>query len=218
MRVLFVGDDRELGASLYTALSYVGFAVDLAQDGPEGEYLGNNEPYDAVVLDLCPPAKSGMDILSGWRLKGNTVPVMVLSECDSFNDKVEGLNAGADDYLSKPFHLEELIARLDNLARGPLRHAMPTLTAPGLRLEPDHQVVRFSDGSGVTLTGMEYRLFHYFVINQGKMLSKSRLISHVYAQESGLDSNIIEVYVRRLRCKIGKERIVTRRGQGYTFR
>jgi len=217
MRLLLVEDDLELATALSRELKAAGFAPDHAANGVEAEFLGDEEPYDVIVLDLGLPGKPGLEVLRSWRAKGNDTPVLVLTARDAWHERVDGLKAGADDYLGKPFHIEELIARIDALVRRNTGQVTRFLEAPGLRLDEDKQAVLLEDGSSVELTGTEYRLLRYFMLNPGKILSKTRLTEHVYDQDFDLDSNVIEVYVRRLRERIGKERILTQRGQGYIF-
>jgi DNA-binding response OmpR family regulator len=218
MRLLLVEDDMELVSSLSKALKAAGFALDHAGNGIEAEFLGDEEPYEAIILDLGLPKKPGLEVLSAWRTKGNCTPVLILTARDAWHERVDGLKAGADDYLGKPFHVEELIARINALIRRNAGQASPYLEAPGLRLDEDHQTVLLEDGNAIELTGTEFRLLRYFLLNSGKILSKTRLIEQVYDQDFDRDSNVIEVYVRRLRERIGKDRIVTQRGQGYIFR
>lgn len=217
MRVLLVEDDQQLAQSLQAQLARAGFAVDLAPDGVEAEFMGNHEPYDCVILDLGLPRKPGLTVLRDWRAAGNGVPVIVLTARDAWHERVDGLKAGADDYLGKPFHFEELLARLQAVIRRRAGHAGRLLEVGGLRLDEDHQSVLLADDSRMPLTGTEFRLLRYFMLNTGKVLSKTRLTEHVYDGEFDKDSNVIEVYVRRLREKLGKDRIRTQRGQGYIF-
>ncbi|MBP7711397.1 MAG: response regulator transcription factor [Gammaproteobacteria bacterium] len=217
MRLLLVEDDAPLRERLRSGLRQAGFAVDVAADGLEAESCGVAEPYDAVVLDLGLPGKSGLDVLRGWRAEGNQVPVLVLTARDTWSERVDGLKAGADDYLGKPFHLEELVARLNALLRRSHPEAESSLAAEGLRLDEDRQVAVRADGQVVPLTGTEFRLLRYLMHHPGRVLSKSRLSEHVYELDEDRDSNVIEVYVNRLRQKLGKDLIRTRRGQGYVF-
>jgi two-component system OmpR family response regulator len=217
MRLLLVEDDAALAETLRRQLIKAGFAVDHAVDGQDGEFRGDEEPYDCVVLDLGLPRKPGLDVLQAWRNKGNSVPVIVLTARDAWHERVDGLKAGADDYLGKPFHFEELLARLQAVIRRRAGHAGRLLEVGGLRLDEDHQSVLLADDSRMPLTGTEFRLLRYFMLNTGKVLSKTRLTEHVYDGEFDKDSNVIEVYVRRLREKLGKDRIRTQRGQGYIF-
>lgn len=217
MRLLVVEDDAALGERLRTRLVAEGYAVDLARDGIDGAHLGATEPYDAVILDLGLPGKPGLAVLREWRAAANRVPVLILTARDGWAERVEGLQAGADDYLGKPFHVEELVARLNALIRRASGVARPELAGNGLVLDDSRQRVRLSDGSEIELTGTEFRLLRYFMLHPGVILSKSQLAEHVYDYDSDKDSNVIEVYVRRLRQKLGDDLIETRRGQGYVF-
>lgn len=217
MRVLVVEDDSKLSQSLKKDLRQAGFAVDIADNGVDGEFMGTEEPYDAVVLDLGLPGKPGLEVLRAWRKNGNKVPVVILTARDAWHEKIDGFKAGADDYLGKPFHVEELIARLNAIIRRRSGEASPTHNIGGLVLDEDHQTVATPDGKTYELTGTEYRLLRYFMLNPGKILSKTRLTEHVYEYDSEKDSNVIEVYVKRLRQKLGQEIIQTKRGQGYVF-
>jgi DNA-binding response OmpR family regulator len=180
--------------------------------------LGEHEPYDIIVLDLGLPQRPGLEVLGNWRRQGNRVPVLILTARDAWHERVDGFKAGADDYLGKPFHVEELLARILALLRR--SHAVPgqTLQINDLILDEERQQVRLASGKTIMLTGTEFRLLRYFMLHPGKILSKTRLTEHVYEQDFDRDSNLIEVYVRRLRDKLGKQRIVTKRGQGYLFR
>jgi len=217
VRLLVIEDDSELVGYMRTDLAKAGFAVDVADNGIDGEFLGDSEPYDAVVLDLGLPQKPGLEILQAWRKRGNRVPVIVLTARDAWYERVDGFKAGADDYLGKPFHIEELIARIRALIYR--RHGSPTnsVETKTLKLDEDSQQVVVDDNETHQLTGTEFRLLRYMMLNSGKILSKSNLSDHVYDQDSDRDSNLIEVYVRRLREKIGNQLILTKRGQGYVF-
>ncbi|MDX1810830.1 MAG: response regulator transcription factor [Gammaproteobacteria bacterium] len=217
MRILLVEDDLELAASLKKELKPAGFAVDVAENGIDGEFMGNEEPYDAVILDLGLPDRPGIEVLKNWRASDNKVPVIILTARDAWHEKVDGFQAGADDYLAKPFHKEELIARLNAIIRRRSGEASSSHKVAGLVLDDDHQTVTDENGKTFTLTGTEFRLLRYFMLNPGKILSKSRLTEHVYDYDSEKDSNVIEVYVKRLRQKLGQDKIQTRRGQGYVF-
>ena len=214
MRLLVVEDDRELVSYMRSDLVRAGFAVDIADNGIDAEHLGNTEPYDAIVLDLGLPQKPGMDVLQAWRKAGNRVPVIVLTARDAWYERVDGFKAGADDYLGKPFHVEELIARIRALIYRRHGRSSHQIETRSLRLDEDVQQV-----GEVThqLTGTEFRLLRYMMLNSGRILSKTHLSEHVYDQESERDSNLIEVYIRRLREKIGNQMILTKRGQGYIF-
>lgn len=218
MRLLLVEDDHDLAASLLKDLSAAGFAVDRADNGLDAEFLGREEPYDAVILDLGLPGRPGLEVLQNWRGAGNVVPVIVLTARDAWHERVDGLKAGADDYLGKPFHVQELLARLQAIIRRSEGRSEPELRAAGLLLDEDHQQVQLPDGRVLDLTGTEFRLLRYLMANAGRLLSKTRLTEHVYDQDFDRDSNLIEVYIKRLREKIGRERIETRRGQGYVLR
>ena len=218
MRLLLVEDNRELVAELLPVLQQAGYAVDTTSDGDEAHYLGENESYDAVVLDLGLPKRSGLEVLQAWRDSTLKMPVLILTARDTWQDKVEGLKAGADDYLAKPFHPEELLARLQALIRRSHGIADSILRADGMTLDEGQQLLELGNGKCHKLTGTEFRLMRYFMLNPDKPLSKTRLTEHLYDQEFDRDSNLIEVYVRRLREKIGRDRIETRRGQGYVFK
>ena len=217
MRILLVEDDEVLSASLKKELKSSGFAVDVVANGIDAEFMGDEEPYDAVILDLGLPDRPGLDVLKNWREKNNKVPVIILTARDAWHEKVEGFSTGADDYLAKPFHIEELTARLNAIIRRRSGEASATHNVGGLVLDEDHQTVTDLEGQTFELTGTEFRLLRYFMLNPGKILSKTRLTEHVYDYDSEKDSNVIEVYVKRLRQKLGQERIQTRRGQGYIF-
>ena len=217
MRLLIVEDDPVLGPALKKKLEQNGFAVDLADNGVDGEILGKHEPYDAVVLDLGLPERPGLEVLENWRSQNNNVPVIVLTARDAWHEKVDGFKAGADDYLGKPFHTAELLARLSALIKRSKQQTVTTLQASGISLDEETQGVTDSKGRRHQLTGTEFRLLRYFMLHPNKILSKTTLTEHVYDQDSDKDSNVIEVYVKRLRQLLGKDIIATRRGQGYIF-
>jgi two-component system OmpR family response regulator len=217
VRILVVEDDVVLGERLKKDLGHAGFAVDLADNGIDAEHMGDEEPYDAVVLDLGLPKRSGLEVLANWRQRGNRVPVIILTARDAWHEKVEGFKAGADDYLGKPFHVEELLARINALIRRGHGQASGNLHVAGLTLNDERQAVLTDKGHEIELTGIEFRLLRYFMLHPGQILSKSRLTEHVYDFDSDKDSNVMEVYINRLRHKLGKELITTRRGQGYVF-
>ena len=216
MRLLLVEDEAELAASLRKKLGEAGYVVDVIGDGVEAEYLGREVEYDAIILDLGLPGRAGLEVLKNWRQAGITTPVLILTARDSWQDKVTGLQAGGDDYLAKPFHSEELLARVQALIRRRYRPGGGRLQGQGWVLDEETQTVSNGEQS-FQLTGTEYRLLHYFMLNPGKILSKTRLTEHVYEMDADRDSNVIEVYVRRLRERMGKDIIQTRRGQGYIF-
>src|ERR1700760_3863954 len=214
MRILLVEDDPDISRQLKTALADAGYAVDYAPDGEEALYLGENEPHDAVILDLGLPKIDGVSVLERWRKANITTPVLILTARGSWNEKVAGFDAGADDYLTKPFHTEELLARLRALVRRATGHAQPTLACGGLRLDP--RAARASvNGEPVRLTSLEYRLLHYIMMHQGRVISRTELVEHLYDQDFDRDSNTIEVFIGRVRKKIGADRIETARGLGY---
>ncbi|MES2580780.1 MAG: response regulator transcription factor [Pseudomonadota bacterium] len=217
MRLLLVEDDAVLGPSVRSALQRAGYAVDLATDGLEAEAFGDIEPYDIVVLDLGLPKQPGLAVLANWRKKGNQVPVVILTARDTWQEKIEGFKLGADDYVGKPFQMEELLARLSAVLKRSQNTTTTALSFSGIDLEEDTQTLTLASGQRYTLTSTEYRLLRYFMLNSGKVLSKARLTEHVYEYDSDKDSNVIEVYVNRLRQKVGEEFIQTRRGQGYVF-
>lgn len=219
MRLLLVEDDLDLIKSLEKDLQRAGYAVDVANDGVEAQYLGCEQLYDIVVLDLGLPKLSGLDVLRAWRKAGLMLPVIILTARDAWHERLEGFKAGADDYLGKPFHIEELLARLSAVIQR-TNHQAPSeqLNCNGLVLNNNDQTVTTERGEVHQLTGIEFRLLRYFMLHVDKILSKSVLTTHVYDFDSDKDSNVIEVYVKRLRKIIGKQRIETRRGQGYVFK
>ena len=217
MRLLLVEDDKLLSTTLKKFLEQAGFAVDLADNGVDGQFMGEHEPYDIIILDLGLPQRPGLEVLRNWRQQGNRAPVIVLTARDAWHERVDGFKAGADDYLGKPFHVEELLARILALLRRTHDIVGRSLEAGGLTLDEERQQVGLPNGEILDLTGTEFRLLRYFMLHPDRILSKTRLTEHVYEQDFDKDSNLIEVYVRRLRDKLGKERIQTKRGQGYVF-
>jgi len=218
LRLLLVEDDDNLVLTLKADLQKAGYAVDVAINGVDAEYMGNENTYDTVVLDLGLPKRSGLDVLKNWRKSGNMLPVIILTARDSWQERVDGFKAGADDYVGKPFHIEELIARLSALLLRSHQKSNGAIESNGLLLDVEHQTVTTRNNETHTLTGTEFRLLRYLILNKGKILSKSRLTEHVYDFDSDKDSNVIEVYIKRLRKILGKEHIETRRGQGYIFK
>jgi DNA-binding response OmpR family regulator len=216
MRLLLVEDDELLRTTLTKDLERAGYVVDSAADGERGEFLGSTEQYDIVILDLGLPRLSGLDVLRRWRASGVLHPVIVLTARDEWHERVDGLKAGADDYLGKPFHVEELLARMQALLRRGAPQAIH-FGRRGIELDEEHQTVTVDGARTETLTGLEFRLLRCFVHHAGEVLSKSWLGEHVYGLDADPDSNVIEVYVNRLRQKIGRDSIRTRRGQGYVF-
>jgi DNA-binding response OmpR family regulator len=217
MRLLLVEDDAILGPQIRASLQRAGYAVDLSVDGLDAEGLGDIEPYDLIVLDLGLPGRSGLSVLANWRSRGNRVPVLVLTARGSWQEKVEGFQAGADDYIGKPFQIEELLARIGAVLKRSQGAAVGPLVVEGVTLEEATQTLTDAQGTRFELTGTEYRLLRYFMLHPGQVLSKTRLAEHVYDYDGDKDSNVIEVYVNRLRQKVGNDMIQTRRGQGYIF-
>ena len=214
MRILVVEDDPDLSRQLKDALIDVGYAVDIAGDGEEGHHLGDTEPYDAVILDLGLPIIDGVSVLQKWRSDGKSFPVLILTARDQGSEKVAGFDAGADDYLTKPFHTEELMARLRALLRRAAGHTTDTIDIGDLSVD-NRSARAFVDGMAVKLTSHEFRLLSYMATHRGRVISRTELVEHIYDQDFDRDSNTIEVFVGRLRRKIGTDRIETVRGLGY---
>ena len=217
MKLLVVEDNPALAGQLHSALAEAGFTVDLAADGEDGHHLGATAPYDAVVLDLGLPKVDGLTILRRWRAAGLRTPVLILTARDAWTDKVDGLNAGADDYLAKPFAMAELIARLRALTRR--AHGLASAAIACGPLVVDETAARVTlDGLPVRLTALEYKVIAYLAHHLGRPVSKSELTEHLYAQDRDRDSNTLEVVVGRLRRKLGGDLIETVRGLGYRLR
>ncbi len=217
MRVLLVEDSVALADELMPRLKQAGYAVDWLADGRDASVRASDENYDVAVLDLGLPGRNGLEVLRDWRSAGLPLAVLVLTARDSFADRIAGLRAGADDYLAKPFHPDELLLRLQALLRR--RHGQtnaPRLVVGALALDEQRQFVE-RDGTAVALSGAEFRLLRCFMLNPGRVLSRTQLEEHLYDSETGRDSNVLEVLVNRLRRKLGREVIETRRGQGYCF-
>ncbi len=214
MRLLIVEDSPELHQQLRSGLTMAGFAVDGALDGEEALHLGETEPYDAVVLDLGLPRVDGLTVLRRWRAAERAMPVLILTARDSWAEKVEGLNAGADDYLAKPFAMAELVARLNALIRRSNGVAKTELVFGEIRLDTTARAVSRA-GQAVRLTALEYGMLAYLALHAGRPISKTELTEHLYAQDFDRDSNTLEVIVARLRRKLGDQLIETVRGQGY---
>ena len=214
MRLLVVEDDPDLNRLLVNALKEGGYVVDSAKDGEEGHFLGETEPYDAVILDLGLPAMDGVTVLTKWRKSGKTMPVLILTARDRWSDKVAGFDAGADDYVTKPFYTEEVLARIRALLRRAAGHASSELECGPVRIDTRAAKVTVN-GAVVKLTSLEYRLLAYLMHHQGKVVSRTELVEHLYDQDFDRDSNTIEVFVGRIRKKLGVNVIETMRGLGY---
>ncbi|TBW38332.1 response regulator transcription factor [Azotobacter chroococcum] len=217
MRLLLVEDSVGLADELVAGLQRQGYAVDWLADGRDATRQGSCEPYDLMILDLGLPGKPGLEVLRDWRAQGVATPVLVLTARASWAERIEGLKAGADDYLCKPFHPEELQLRIQALLRR--AHGLanqPQLEAGGLLLDEARQVVRCG-AEDIELTAAEFRLLRYLMLHPGQLLSKGQLAEHLYDGETERDSNVIEVHINRLRGKLGRTAIETRRGQGYRF-
>jgi two-component system OmpR family response regulator len=214
MRILVVEDDRDLNRQLVTACRDAGYAVDVAFDGEEGHFLGDTEPYDAVILDIGLPKMDGLSVLEAWRRDGRLLPVLLLTARDRWSDKVAGIDAGADDYVAKPFHMEEVLARLRALTRRAAGRASNEVEVGRVRL--DVKAGRLTvDGNPIKLTSHEFRLIQYMMLHMDKVISRTELVEHLYDQDFDRDSNTIEVFVGRLRKKMGIDFIETVRGLGY---
>ncbi len=214
MRILVVEDDVNLNRQLKEALTEGGYVVDVAFDGEEGHFLGETEPYDAIVLDIGLPQMDGLSVLEEWRRAGKTTPVLLLTARDRWSDKVQGIDAGADDYVAKPFHMEEVLARVRALVRRAAGLASNEIVAGSVRLDARSGKVTV-DGQSVKLTSHELRLLSYLMHHKGKVVSRTELTEHLYDQDFDRDSNTIEVFVGRLRKKLPEDCIQTVRGLGY---
>ena len=217
MRILVVEDDKNLNRQISEALTEAGYVVDRAHDGEEGHFLGDTEPYDAVVLDIGLPEMDGISVVEKWRSDGKKMPVLMLTARDRWSDKVAGIDAGADDYVAKPFHIEEVLARVRALIRRAAGHASAELVCGPLRLDTN---ASRAEVNGVTLklTSHEFRLLAYLMHHMGKVVSRTELVEHLYDQDFDRDSNTVEVFVGRLRKKMGIDLIETVRGMGYRMR
>lgn len=214
MRILVVEDEPTLQTQLAERLREAGYAVDVAGNGVDAHFLGDTEPYDAVVLDLGLPQMDGLTVLRRWRSGERRMPVLILTARDGWHEKVAGIDAGADDYLTKPFHMEELLARLRGLIRRSGGHASAELVCGALTLDTRNRRA-LVDGQPLSLTSHEYRVLAYLMHHQGEVVSRSELIEHIYEQDFDRDSNTVEVFIARLRKKLPTGLIATLRGQGY---
>ncbi|MDF1779041.1 MAG: response regulator transcription factor [Rhizobiaceae bacterium] len=214
MRILVVEDDPDLNRQLVEALEEAGYVVDKAFDGEEGHFLGDTEPYDAAILDIGLPQKDGISVLEEWREAGRSLPVLILTARDRWSDKVAGIDAGADDYVAKPFHVEEVLARVRALIRRAAGHSSSEITCGPLRLDTRGAKATVN-GVALKLTSHEFRLLSYLLHHMDKVVSRTELVEHMYDQDFDRDSNTIEVFVGRLRKKMGLDVIETIRGLGY---
>ncbi len=214
MRILVVEDEASLAKQLTSSIAEAGYAVDHAADGEGADFLAQTELYDAMVLDLGLPKIDGLTLLRNWREAGVATPVLVLTARDSWHDKVRGIDGGADDYVSKPFRIEEVLARLRALIRRASGHLTPELRAGSVVLDPRQSRVTL-DGAPVKLTGHEFRVLSYLMHHRGRVVSQGELTEHIYAQDFDRDSNTVEVFIARLRRKLGVSFIETVRGLGY---
>lgn len=214
MKILVVEDEMQLAEQLQQQLKSQGFIVDCANDGETAHFLGTTECYDAVVLDLGLPKLDGLTVLKKWRAEGLTMPVIILTARSLLHEKIEGLNAGADDYLAKPFQVGELVARLQALVRRAAGQASSVITVGNVRLDMAASTVTKA-GLLVTLTAHELKVLSYLMLHLEQVISRSTLIEHIYAQDFDRDSNTIEVFIGRLRKKLGSKFIETVRGLGY---
>ena len=214
MHVLVVEDEPTLAAQLVQALKEAGYAVDRTDNGRDAHFIGDVESLDAVVLDLGLPQMDGLTVLKQWRAAGRTMPVLILTARDNWHEKVAGIDAGADDYLTKPFHMEELLARVRALIRRSAGHASAEIACGPVLLDTRAGRVTV-DGQAVVLTSHELRVLSYLMHRQGQVVSRAELTEHIYAQDFERDSNTIEVFIGRLRRKLPPGAIETVRGLGY---
>ena len=214
MRILIVEDEPTLRAQLAEGVGAAGYAVDVAENGTDAHYMGDTEPYDAVILDLGLPQMDGITVLRKWRTTGRSMPVLILTARDGWHEKVAGIDAGADDYLTKPFHMEELLARLRALIRRAGGHATSEMVCGPLTLDTRNSRATVA-GQALTLTSHEYRVLAYLMHHRDEVVSRSDLVEHIYAQDFDRDSNTVEVFIARLRKKLPPGLIETVRGLGY---
>jgi len=220
MRVLIIEDENILRDQLGQKLAKEGFALDKSANGEEGLYLGNENPYDVAVVDIGLPDITGLEVIRRWRANDRKFPILILTARGRWQEKVEGLEAGADDYLVKPFHFEELMARVKALVRRSAGFSSPIIEASGITVDTSAQMVSVN-GVTVELTAYEYKTLEYLILNHEKVISKSELTEHIYDQDFDRDSNVIEVFVGRLRRKLDPNNeinpISTLRGRGYKY-
>ena len=220
MRILLVEDEAPLRETLAARLKREGFAVDMAADGDEGLYLGREVPFDVAIIDLGLPKRSGMELIQDLRAAGQRCPILILTARASWQDKVTGLKQGADDYLVKPFHVEELLARINALVRRASGWTKPVLECGPIVLDTTAQTVKV-DGQAADLTSYEYKVLEFLILHAGELVSKADLTEHIYQQDFDRDSNVLEVFIGRLRRKLDPDNtlkpIETVRGRGYRF-
>ena len=216
MRILVVEDEPTLSKQIVHSLKNVGYAVDAALEGEEGYFLGDTEPYDAIVLDLGLPKIDGFTILDRWRKSGNKTPVLILTARDRWQDKIKGFDIGADDFVTKPFSMEEVIARVRALIRRSKGLAKSIIEFGPISLDTSRSKVMVN-GRKVILTSREYKIFSYLIYNQGKVVSRTELTEHTYDKNFDRDSNVIDAFIKKIRNKIGIDCITTVRGMGYRF-
>jgi DNA-binding response OmpR family regulator len=215
LKLLLVEDDVQLVSRLKPALQKAGYVVEYSDNGVDAEFLAQQEAFDGIILDLGLPQRSGLEVLTNWRNNNLDTPVLILTARDTWQERVDGLKAGADDYVGKPFQIEELLARLEAVLRRRFGHISNYLEYGGIRLDLDSQTAEDESGNKNPLTAIEFRLLRYLMLHPGKILSKTILSEHVYEEEHIKDSNVIEVYINRLRSRFGKDFVKTYRGQGY---
>ncbi|MBS0487305.1 MAG: response regulator transcription factor [Proteobacteria bacterium] len=220
MRILLVEDEAPLRETLAARLKREGYAVDMAADGDEGLYLGREVPFDVAIIDLGLPKKSGMELINDLRAAGQRCPILILTARTSWQDKVTGLKQGADDYLVKPFHVEELLARINALVRRASGWTKPVLECGPIVLDTTAQTVKVA-GQVADLTSYEYKVLEFLILHAGELVSKADLTEHIYQQDFDRDSNVLEVFIGRLRRKLDPDNtlkpIETVRGRGYRF-
>lgn len=216
MKILVIEDEPDINRQLVDAFKDANYAVDSSRDGEEGEYMGETGSYDAIILDLGLPGKDGISILKSWRTQGVATPVLILTARGVWSERVAGIDAGADDYVAKPYQMEEVLARIRALVRRAAGQASPEFMCGPLRLDTKSTRVTV-DGNPVKLTSLEYRLLSYLLHHVGRVISRSELVEHLYEQDFDRDSNTIEVFIGRLRKKRGVDLIRTVRGLGYSI-
>lgn len=217
MRTLIVEDEREIAADMAASLTSAGFAVDVCHDGEDAWFKGDTEEYDAVVLDLGLPKLDGLSVLKRWRAEGRNMPVIVLTARDGWTARVEGINSGADDYLTKPFQMEELIARVRAVLRRTHGHSGPMLKSGLIALDTSQMRISV-DGRAIPLTPLEFRIVSYLLHHKGRVVPSVELREHVYGGEDAREANAVEALIVRVRRKLGSDAIETRRGHGYCIK